>query len=83
MRLVRLIFHPRVCRDPVHFPGLASIVRECLFETARIRSDARDYKPNKDGSALSVSWSKISPRPFLNSPIVGWLMAPPLLLVSV
>src|SRR6266536_6455608 len=26
---------------------------------------------------LNVSWSKNSPRPFLNSPIVGWLMVPP------
>ena len=40
---------PRVYRDPVHFPSLAPIVRECLFETARIRSDVRYDKSNKDG----------------------------------
>src|SRR6266851_7112353 len=28
---------------------------------------------------FSVSWSKNSPRPFLNSPTVGWLNTPPLL----
>ena len=31
---------------------------------------------------LNVSWSKNSPRPPLNSPIVGWLKAPPLLLAK-
>ncbi len=41
-----------VCRDPVHFPRLASIVGEGLFETARIRSDARDNKSNIAGSAI-------------------------------
>lgn len=30
-------FHPRVGCDPVYFPGLASIIRECLFKTARIQ----------------------------------------------
>src|SRR5258708_35567026 len=28
------------------------------------------------------SWSKNSPRPFLNSPIMGWLTVPPLLLAK-
>jgi len=45
-------FHPGVGRDPVYFPGLASIIRECLFKTARIRSDVRNNKSNKDGSAI-------------------------------
>src|ERR1700738_3784179 len=52
VRLVRVIFHPCVRRDPVHFPSLASIVGEGLFETARIRCDARDNKPNIDGTAI-------------------------------
>ena len=30
----------------------------------------------------SASWSKNSPRPFLNSPIVGWLSDPPALLAK-
>ena len=52
MSLARLIFHPYVCRNPVHFPSLAAVFREGLFETARIRSDVRDDKPNIDGSAI-------------------------------
>jgi len=51
-RRLRLIFRPGVCRDPVHFPSLASIVREVLLKTARIRRDVRYNEPNKDGSAL-------------------------------
>src|SRR5258705_8561340 len=42
VRLVRFIFHPRVCRDPVDLPGLASIVGERLFKAGRIRPDVRD-----------------------------------------
>jgi hypothetical protein len=49
VRFVRFIFHARVYRDPVHFPSLAPIVRECLFKTARIRSDVRYNESNKDG----------------------------------
>src|SRR5260370_37222804 len=52
VRFVRFIFHPCVRRDPVHFPSLASIIRERLFKMARIRSDVRNNKSNKDGSAI-------------------------------
>ena len=31
-RLIRLVVYPRLVRDPVDFPGLASVVRERLFE---------------------------------------------------
>src|SRR5260370_38949662 len=52
VRFVRFIFHPRVRRDPVHFPSFDSIIRERLFKIARIRSDVRNNKSNKDGSAM-------------------------------
>src|SRR5713226_6048577 len=51
-RRLRFICHACVCRDPVHFPGLASIVREGLFKTAGIRRDVRYNEPNKGGSAI-------------------------------
>ena|SRR5216683_4266349 len=51
-RRLRFICHPCVGRDPVHFPSLASIVREGLLKTARIRRDVRYNEPNKDGSAI-------------------------------
>src|SRR5258708_15639873 len=49
---VRFILDPYVCRDPVHFPSLAAVIRERLFKPARIRSDVRDNKSNKDGPAI-------------------------------
>src|SRR5262249_1277981 len=49
---VRSIFHPCVCRDPVYFPSLTPVFRECLFKSARIGSNVRDNKSNKDGSAI-------------------------------
>src|SRR6266498_52501 len=52
VRFVRFIFHSCVYRDPVHFPSLAPIVRECLFKAARIWSDVRHNESNKDGSAV-------------------------------
>jgi len=52
MRLVGFIVHACVGRDPVYFPSLASIIRECLFKAARIRSDIRHDKSNVDGSAI-------------------------------
>jgi hypothetical protein len=52
VRFARIIVHPGVYRDPVHFPSLTSINREGLFKAARIRSDVRDNKSNKDGSAI-------------------------------
>lgn len=45
-------FDPCVDRDPVHFPGLAPIVREGLLEAAGIRSDVRDHESNEDRSAV-------------------------------
>jgi hypothetical protein len=32
--LVRFIFHSRIGRDPIYFPSLPSIIRECLLKTA-------------------------------------------------
>src|SRR5262249_55621673 len=52
VRFVRFVFHPRVRRDPVHFPSLASIIRKCLFKATRIWGDVRDNKSNKNGPAV-------------------------------
>jgi hypothetical protein len=52
LSLARIIVRPGVYRDPVHFPILTSILREGLFKAARIRSDVRDNKSNKDGPAI-------------------------------
>jgi hypothetical protein len=49
---VGLVFHPRVYRDPVYFPSLAPVIGKRLFKTARIRSDIRDDKSNKDGPPI-------------------------------
>src|SRR6185295_15052166 len=46
------LLHSGVYRDPVYFPGLAAIIRERLFKPARIRSDVRNNKANKDGSTI-------------------------------
>src|SRR6267143_5089950 len=54
MRFVGFIVHACVGRDPVYFPSLASIIRECLFKAARIRSDIRHDKSNVDGSAIKT-----------------------------
>jgi putative flippase GtrA len=50
--LSRRLFHSRLIRDPVDFPGLASIVRVGLLEVRRIRSDVGPNKSDKDCSAL-------------------------------
>src|ERR1700735_5404149 len=52
VRFVRFNLHPCVGCDPIHFPGLAAVVRKRLFKVARIRSDVRDNKSNKDGSGI-------------------------------
>jgi len=49
---VRPIFHSRVYRDPVHLPGLAPIARERLLKSARVGSNVRNNKSNKDSSAI-------------------------------
>src|SRR5947199_7898112 len=69
-------FHPGVGRDPVYFPGLASIIRECLFKTARIRSDVRNNKSNKDGSAIECFLTEELAASILDSPLGGWPMVP-------
>jgi len=77
--LARLIFHPYVCRNPVHFPSLAAVVRGRPVRNARIRSDVRDDKPNIDGSALNVSWSKKLAAAIFEVANRGWLRVPSLL----
>src|SRR6516165_8172770 len=51
-RCVGCVCHARVSRDPVHFPGLASVVGEGLLKSARIRSDVRNNKTNKDSPVV-------------------------------
>src|SRR5437870_7619957 len=64
-------FHPRVFRDPVYFPGPPSIIRECLFKTARIRSDVRNYKSDKDGSAIECFLTEELTAPIFELPDRG------------
>src|ERR1700723_4671965 len=52
VRFVRFNLHPCVGCDPIHFPSLASVVRERLFKVARSRSDVRYNKSNRDGSGI-------------------------------
>src|ERR1700744_1564668 len=37
--VISLIFHPGLIRNPIDFPGLATIVRVGLFKMSRIRRD--------------------------------------------
>src|SRR6202043_1060364 len=43
---------PCLVGDPVHFPGLAAVTRECLFEVGRIGGHARPFVANEDGLAV-------------------------------
>src|ERR1700730_4239883 len=56
VRLVRFIFHPRLIRNPVDFPGFASIIRERLFKVGRILGDVRPSKSNQDRSTVRARW---------------------------
>src|SRR6266702_3735078 len=46
------IVYPRLVRDPVFFPGFATVLRERLFEVRRIRVGLRPNESNQDGSAI-------------------------------
>ena len=46
------LLHARIYRDPVDFPRLAPVIRECLFKMDRIRLDVRNDKSNKNGFAI-------------------------------
>ena len=52
VRLVWLVFHPGIARDPIHFPSFAAIIREGLFEAAGIGSDVGDNESNQNGSPI-------------------------------
>src|SRR5580704_9009505 len=52
MRFVGFIWHPCLIRNPIHFPGLASIIGEGLLKVRRIRSDLRPDKSTQDGSTV-------------------------------
>src|SRR5215469_5965873 len=51
-RCVGCVCHTRVRSDPVHFPGLASVVGEGLLKSARIRSDVRNNETNEDSPVV-------------------------------
>src|SRR5436305_7468924 len=42
------VAHPRIYRDPIDFPGLATIGGEGLLEPAGFRGDLRDDEPDQD-----------------------------------
>src|SRR5580692_7517674 len=52
VRVVRVIFYPRIDVHPVHFPSLSSILRERLFKMAFIWGDERLDPAHKDCSAV-------------------------------
>ncbi len=45
---MRVAAYSRVDRDPVHFPGLAAVFGESLFETTGIRFDVGNDKADQD-----------------------------------
>jgi hypothetical protein len=47
-----IIAHPRIHRDPVHFPRLSPIVREGLLEAAGRRRDVRDHEAYEDQATV-------------------------------
>src|SRR5438477_8627829 len=50
--LARLVLDTGVRRNPVHFPRLATVVRERLLEAARVRRDVGDQEAHVDGPAI-------------------------------
>src|SRR5258708_19259382 len=53
-RFAGFIVYPCLVRDPVYFPGFATILRERLFEVRRIRVGLRPNESNQDGSAIGA-----------------------------
>src|SRR5260370_36646552 len=51
-RFAGFIVYPCLVRDPVYFPGFATILRERLFEVRRIRVGLRPNESNQDGTAI-------------------------------
>src|SRR5437762_13129787 len=45
--------YSRVDRDPVHFPGLAAVFGESLFETTGIRFDVGNDKADQDRPSVT------------------------------
>jgi hypothetical protein len=52
VRFSRFILHPRLIRNPVHFPSLAAIIGVGLFKVGQIRGGVRPNKSNKDSFAI-------------------------------
>ena len=49
---VRFLLYSGLIRNPVNFPGLAAIIRECLFEVWLTRVGVQPKKANQNGSAV-------------------------------
>src|SRR5262249_16772695 len=77
MRLVRFLYQPRVCRNPVHFPVLSPINGACPFKMAPIRSDVRYTKANEDRLAIQCFLIKNLAASILELPDRGLAYATP------
>src|SRR5580692_7684348 len=53
LRFIRLTTHARLVRNPVHFPGLAAILREGLLKVRRAGGGIRPKKSNQDHFAIN------------------------------
>jgi hypothetical protein len=78
--LKRLVFHARLIRNPVHFPALAPIIGEGLFEVSRIWGDVRPNISNQDRSALHVILAEKFPASILEFADMGGPASEPTLL---
>ena len=73
MRFIRFIWHPRLVRNPVHFPSLTSIIREALFKVGRIRGRVRPNKSNEDSFASHCILGKELAASILEFADLGWV----------
>jgi len=51
---VRSIWDPRLVRDPIHFPGLAAVVGEGLFEVGRVGVQIRPGVANENDFSVEI-----------------------------
>src|SRR5215467_12980291 len=50
--LRRSLLHSGLVGDPVHLPGLASVIRERLLKVSGVRSDIRPYISTQNDSTI-------------------------------
>jgi hypothetical protein len=75
-----LFLEPRVGRNPVHFPSLAVVIGESLLVMSRLFRDIENDEPHQDATSVERFLTEELARPFLNSPTVGVLNVPLLML---